>query len=254
LHFPQNPQIGYFSCCTKVIPTVVSWATIRLADSSGTASHSRGAALLNVRLVVLSAGKTQGKAIPVTRFPFLIGRDPACQLRPGSGLVSGRHCALHLRQGGLFLKDLNSTNGTLLDGVALSEERQLKGGERIQVGPLVFGVTIERFVSVSDPTPLPGMESPSVPETADDDEAASILLFLAKDDKSPSGGVEFGPEDVADNETDLGSPPDGGTKEIPKLGGNDKSKDQPAPADSKRGDTSTVADALLKQYLRRPRK
>ena len=209
--------------------------------------------MLNVRLVVLSAGKSQGKAIPVTRFPFLIGRDPACQLRPGSGLVSGRHCALILRQGGLFLRDLNSTNGTLLDGVALGEERQLKGGERIQVGPLVFGVTIERFVSVSDPTPLPGIESPSAPETADD-EAASILLFLARDDKSPSGGIEFGPDDVADNETDLGSPADGGTKEIPKLDGDDKSKDRSAPSDSKRGDTSTVADALLKQYLRRPRK
>jgi predicted component of type VI protein secretion system len=209
--------------------------------------------LLNVRLVVLSAGKSQGKAIPVTRFPFLIGRDPACQLRPGSGLVSGRHCALILRQGGLFLRDLNSTNGTLLDGVALGEERQLKGGERIQVGPLVFGVTIERFVSVSDPTPLPGIESPSAPETTDD-EAASILLFLARDDKSPSGGIEFGPDDVADNETDLGSPTDGGTKEIPKLDGDDKSKDRPAPADRKRGDTATVADALLKQYLRRPRK
>jgi pSer/pThr/pTyr-binding forkhead associated (FHA) protein len=204
-------------------------------------------------LVVLSAGKSQGKAIPVTRFPFLIGRDPACQLRPGSGLVSGRHCALVLRDGRLFVRDLNSTNGTLLDGVALGEERQLKGGERIQVGPLVFGVTIERLVSVSDPTPLPGMEGQSAPET-EDDEAASILLFLARDDKSPSGGVEFGPDDVAETETDLGSPPDGGTKEIQKLGGDDKSKDRPAPADSKRGDTATVADALLKQYLRRPRK
>jgi pSer/pThr/pTyr-binding forkhead associated (FHA) protein len=209
--------------------------------------------LLNVRLVVLSAGKSQGKAIPVTRFPFLIGRDPACQLRPGSGLVSGRHCALLVREGRLFVRDLNSTNGTLLDGVALRDERQLKGGERIEVGPLVFGVTIERLVSVSDPTPLPGMESPSAPETADD-EAASILLFLARDDNSSSGGIEFGPDDVAENETDLGSPADGGTKEIKKLDGDDKSKDRPAPPDKKRGDTSTVADALLKQYLRRPRK
>jgi predicted component of type VI protein secretion system len=208
--------------------------------------------LLNVRLVVLSAGKSQGKAIPVTRFPFLIGRDPACQLRPGSGLVSGRHCALLLREGRLSVRDLNSTNGTLLDGEALREERQLKGGERIQVGPLVFGVTIERLVSVSDPTPLPGMESPGAPEPAEDDEAASILLFLARDDKSPSGGVEFGPDDVAETDTDLGSPPDGGTKEIKKL--DDNSKGQPTPSSSKTSDTATAADAILKQYLRRPRK
>jgi hypothetical protein len=136
--------------------------------------------------------------------------------------------------------------------VALREERQLKGGERIEVGPLVFGVTIERLVSVSDPTPLPGMESPSAPAPADDEEAASILLFLARDDKSSSGGVEFGPDDVAETDTVLGAPPDGGTKEIKKL--DDKSKDQPAPSNAKQGDTATAADAILKQYLRRPRK
>ena len=207
---------------------------------------------MKVSLVVLSAGKSQGRTIPVTPLPFLIGRDPACQLRPGSGLVSGRHCAILLREGQLFVRDLNSTNGTLLDGKPLRGESVLKGGERIQIGPLLFGVTIERRISVTDPTPMPGMPAP--PEAATDEEAASILLFLAKDEKPSSGGLEFGPEDVAEATTADGSSVNSAGAKTQKLTGHDNPKDGPPPSSPTKGDTATVADALLKQYLRRPRK
>jgi pSer/pThr/pTyr-binding forkhead associated (FHA) protein len=207
---------------------------------------------VKVSLVVLSPGKSQGKTIPVVQLPFLIGRDPACHLRPGSGLVSGRHCALLVREGQLFVRDLKSTNGTLLDDKPLRGESVLKGGERIQVGPLLFGVNIDRRISVTDPTPMPGIPAP--PEAATDDEAASILLFLAKDEKPSSGGIEFSAEDVAEVTTVDGSSVASAGAETQKLTSPENPKDGPPTSSPTKGDTATVADALLKQYLRRNRK
>jgi pSer/pThr/pTyr-binding forkhead associated (FHA) protein len=173
---------------------------------------------MKVYLVVLSPGKSQGKTIPVTRLPFLIGRDPSCQLRPGSRLVSGRHCALLLRDGQLFVEDLNSTNGTSVDGDPVRGEQAIHGGERLAIGRLLFGVTIERRISVNDPTPMPGMPAPP---DASEDEAASILLFMGRDEKPPSGGVEFSAEDMADGtiETEL--------VETQESSGDHRSKDHP---------------------------
>jgi pSer/pThr/pTyr-binding forkhead associated (FHA) protein len=41
------------------------------------------------------------------------------------------------------LRDLGSTNGTLINGKRLMGERMLAHGDQIQVGPLVFQVRLE---------------------------------------------------------------------------------------------------------------
>jgi pSer/pThr/pTyr-binding forkhead associated (FHA) protein len=200
---------------------------------------------MKVYLVVLSPGKSQGKTIPVTRFPFLIGRDPSCHLRPGSGLVSGRHCALLLREGRVFVEDLNSTNGTLVDGDPVRGEKAILGGELLAIGPLRFGVTIERRISVNDPRPMPG--TPVQPDVSEE-EAASILLFLGRDEKPPSGGMEFSAEDMADGTVETS------VVETQELSGDQKSEDHPPSSERSKADTATTADAILLKYRRRPRK
>jgi pSer/pThr/pTyr-binding forkhead associated (FHA) protein len=202
---------------------------------------------MKVYLVVLTPGKSQGKFIPVTRFPFLIGRDPACQLRPGSRLVSSRHCVLFLRDGRLIVEDLNSTNGTLVDEKPVRGEQALHGGELLTIGRLVFGVNIENSISVSDPTPMPGMPAPT---HASEDEAAAILLLLGRDEEQPSKSVEFGPEDVSDSTIEIVP------AQTEESSGNPKSKDQPQPPEGANANTDTAgaADAILLKYRRRPRK
>jgi pSer/pThr/pTyr-binding forkhead associated (FHA) protein len=144
-----------------------------------------------VSLIVLSPGKLQGKSIAVHRFPFLIGRGTACQLRPSSSLVSNEHCALVSDDGRVYIKDLGSTNGTKVDGERLYRALRLLGGERVDVGPLAFQVKIEQYVKVDETTPLP----PIAVEMTDE-EAASILLYLSKDEKPPRRGVVFDSDDI----------------------------------------------------------
>jgi pSer/pThr/pTyr-binding forkhead associated (FHA) protein len=47
---------------------------------------------------------------------------------------------LRVTPGGAFLRDLGSTNGTLINGQLVTAERQLSPGDQIQLGPLVLEV------------------------------------------------------------------------------------------------------------------
>ena len=51
---------------------------------------------MKLSLVVLTTGKPETKEIPITLPQFLIGRDPKCNMRPASAVVSPKDssCAL----------------------------------------------------------------------------------------------------------------------------------------------------------------
>src|SRR6516162_222967 len=110
---------------------------------------------MKLNLVVLTPGKTQGKAIPITLSQFLIGRDPQCHLRPASAVISKRHCALLIRGDKVFLRDFDSTNGTFVNDRQIKGEMELQNDDRLKIGPLDFGVKIETGTPVDKPTPVP---------------------------------------------------------------------------------------------------
>jgi hypothetical protein len=98
---------------------------------------------MKVELAVLTPGRWAGKAIEVPRFPFVIGRDPACHLRPSSPKVGPRECALFLRADKVIVRELEVSAGTLLNGHQIHGEEELHADDRLEVGPLAFGVRIE---------------------------------------------------------------------------------------------------------------
>ncbi len=69
----------------------------------------------------------------------LFGKSPACQIRLDDPLVSRRHAALDVTGAGLRLVDLDSTNGTTVNGVRVGSAI-LNGGERVQLGSTVLSV------------------------------------------------------------------------------------------------------------------
>ena len=78
-------------------------------------------------------GDRAGEEISLEQKRFVIGRSESAGLRLDADAVSGEHCALLLRGDRYALQDLNSTNGTRLNGSPIREAR-LKAGDRIQVG------------------------------------------------------------------------------------------------------------------------
>lgn len=64
-------------------------------------------------LIVVSGGES-GKAYPLEKEEFLIGRLPGCDLCLAGKKISRRHARIHHRLGLYWLEDLGSTNGTFL--------------------------------------------------------------------------------------------------------------------------------------------
>ncbi len=224
---------------------------------------------MRVNLVVTTAGPNNGKAIPIAGAKFLIGRDPHCNLRPASQAISKQHCAILVRDGRVFVQDLSSMNGTLLNGTPVQGETAVNDGDELKVGPLDFKVQIIPLPTPADGTPLPdklksvgGSSSSQKPVTrsnpvqkpvtvpapataaaapekiggGDADDAAAMLLGM--DDDSPSGEAP--------------SIPGGSTvMEIPAVDASGRPI-QPKKDDKKASaESSTAANDLLKKYFRR---
>ena len=66
---------------------------------------------------------------------ILLGRDPTCTLvLPGDDRVSGRHAWIRAEGRVVLIEDLNSTNGTALNGVAVQAPSPLADGDLIRLG------------------------------------------------------------------------------------------------------------------------
>ncbi|HQR42412.1 MAG TPA: FHA domain-containing protein [Gemmatales bacterium] len=90
--------------------------------------------------LVAIGGTNHGRVVPVIVAEFRIGRDAMCHLRPASTDISRLHCAIVTHPDGrVFLRDYGSNNGTAINHrFLIGGEYQLKDGDVIEVGPLVF--------------------------------------------------------------------------------------------------------------------
>src|SRR5262245_45589842 len=98
---------------------------------------------MKLGLLVMTAGKQEGKLLEIKLPQFLIGRDPQCQLRPASPLISKRHCAIIQRDGKAFGRDFDSTNGTFVNEEPVKGEVELKHDDALKIGPIQFKVSLQ---------------------------------------------------------------------------------------------------------------
>ena len=68
---------------------------------------------------------------------ILIGRDASCDLVLDDDRVSGRHAKLSRRQGRLAIEDLDSGNGTWVNGQEVTR-KDLEDGDEIEIGNVVL--------------------------------------------------------------------------------------------------------------------
>src|SRR5438128_4165869 len=98
------------------------------------------AMVIRLRLI---QGRPQGQQLFFNRGEYLFGRGAECYVRPNSEWVSRQHCLLRVTAEVVSLRDLGSRNGTLVNGVRIVEERNLRHGDLVEVGPLVFEVQFD---------------------------------------------------------------------------------------------------------------
>jgi hypothetical protein len=67
-----------------------------------------------------------------------IGRGPECELRIEDTYASQQHARIFGKQGGWYVEDLGSTNGTFVNEQRLAAPALLQPGDRVRVGTTVL--------------------------------------------------------------------------------------------------------------------
>jgi hypothetical protein len=137
--------------------------------------------------LVVTKGRstTQTLKVPVEGVTT-VGRQQGCQIRVASSQVSRKHCELFEKKGLLLVKDLNSSNGTYVDGKRVQGQQVLEHGNTLTIGGVSF--RIEQLGAAAAPAPAAAPAGPgdtAVPMAAEVGGDADIELdfeIAAEDD------------------------------------------------------------------------
>jgi predicted component of type VI protein secretion system len=111
---------------------------------------SHGTNVRESAMLVLQRGTEAGLTWPLERRTITIGRSPECDIELNDRQVSRFHARIHWREDHYELEDLESKNGTHLNGKDVSGTQPLRDGDEIQIA-LVFKLA---FVDAGATAPL----------------------------------------------------------------------------------------------------
>jgi hypothetical protein len=81
--------------------------------------------------------------LKVKKVTNVVGREGTCDVYVESNQVSRRHCLLQVTERGLLVKDLESTNGTFVNGIPMTDG-YINEGDRLSLGTYVMTLHREK--------------------------------------------------------------------------------------------------------------
>ena len=81
--------------------------------------------------------------LKVKKVTNVVGREGTCDVYVESNQVSRRHCLLQVTERGLLVKDLESTNGTFVNGIPMTDG-YINDGDRLSLGTYVMTLYREK--------------------------------------------------------------------------------------------------------------
>ena len=122
-----------------------------------------------------------GRKIPLPGDTTVLGRDPTCDVRVTGGQVSRKHAQIVRVGDSFFVEDLDSANGTQVNGQRIHERTRLRPHDRIEVPGLAI-----TFEDESAPA------SPS--DSAESESDLAGRTFISRFDVGAGLRVEVAPE------------------------------------------------------------
>ena len=90
-------------------------------------------------LLVIEKGHDKGKSIPVlAKGATIIGRDSSTAYPIRDTMASRMHFKIEKKDGSFWLNDLESTNGTYVNGARVRDDHPLNFGDAVKVGETLF--------------------------------------------------------------------------------------------------------------------
>lgn len=89
------------------------------------------------RRLVVTEGPLRGTTIPLTTSAVLIGRAPSCTLVLDDDYSSSRHARIFPQDGGWFVEDLGSTNGTYIGSQRITSPVPVAIGTSVRLGKTI---------------------------------------------------------------------------------------------------------------------
>ena len=119
-------------------PVAATPAATPRAASAATAKPPRGRGPTQLRIIEPTArhGETFTLSDEVT-----VGRGGGCGIVLDDNFVSQVHARVFRRDGEVYVEDLGSRNGTLLNGRPVAVAQRLRRGDRVQFGKTVAEAT-----------------------------------------------------------------------------------------------------------------
>ena len=107
--------------------------------------------MLNNYQLVMHAGPTPGKTYLIDNPELIVGRDLRNSVVVNDVEVSRSHCRISTYENGIYIEDLNSTNGTFINGERISAPTIITPGDILKIGETVTMV-LEEFTSSEEKT------------------------------------------------------------------------------------------------------
>lgn len=125
-------------------------AHIKVADDDGPRREPDVPAALELRIV---AGFDAGRSVPLTQAGVQLGRDPESDLPVGDDGVSRRHLHVAASPGGLraTVTDLESVNGTWVEGRRIRSPTDVEPGDVFEAGDVALTVAARQIPLPVDP-------------------------------------------------------------------------------------------------------
>lgn len=84
--------------------------------------------------LVMRSGPAPGKVFPLAKDEMLVGRDVSNEIVINDAEVSRRHCRFSAQEDHFIIEDLESKNGTYVNGQRISSPTMLSPGTTIRLG------------------------------------------------------------------------------------------------------------------------
>src|SRR5687768_8052489 len=136
--------------------------------------------------VEIHTGETH-RDLPITDKPITIGRHPTNMVVLSDGMASRYHCVIEKGQDGLRVRDLDSSNGTRVNGQVVKTWR-LGDGDVVQIGKSTLTVHAPSLA----PSPKAKAKAKvAVPAPDDDDYEVEVVEVDEEEAQQAPGGVGY---------------------------------------------------------------